>query len=193
MKHTLALLTALLLAPLAALHAAEPFLVENGQPRAEIVVANAAHEGVKRAAEDLQFHLKEISGAALPVVNAPSKEIPYQLYVGENEFTKALGYSLPGFHNSGYDILVTEHYAVFAGGPSTPSVAQKNDVEVKRYTAAAATTIRAATACGSPERASNAATSAVRRMTFWVGRDVVRNGGLRCFPSAADEVCLTNP
>ncbi len=115
MKQTHALFLSLLFTyPVSA----EPFIVKDGQPTAEIVVATAAHEGVKRAAEDLQFHLEKISGAALPVVNAPSKEVPYQLYVGENEFTKALGYSLPGFHNSGYDILVTEHYAVFAG-PTT--------------------------------------------------------------------------
>jgi hypothetical protein len=67
---------------------------------------------------------------------------------------------------------------------------QKNDVEVKRYPAATATTILAATDCGSPERASNAATSAVRRMTFWVSHDIVRNNGLRCFPRAADEGML---
>lgn len=93
-------------------------IVKNGQAMAEIVVAADAHEGVKRAAEDLQFYLEKMSGVKLPIVNAPSKAVPNQIYVGENEFTKKLGYELPKFDNSGYDILATDHYAVLAG-PST--------------------------------------------------------------------------
>jgi hypothetical protein len=43
MKHTLILIMSLLLAPLAALHAADTFLIENGQARAEIVIAEKLH------------------------------------------------------------------------------------------------------------------------------------------------------
>ncbi len=43
MKSTLTLLAAMLLAPLAVLHAADTFIVEDGKPRAEIVISDDSH------------------------------------------------------------------------------------------------------------------------------------------------------
>ena len=53
----------LLLAPLAALHAADTFLVENGQPRAEIIIAEKPARMTKLAAKELQTYLEKICGA----------------------------------------------------------------------------------------------------------------------------------
>ena len=47
-------------------------VVKNGKPAAEIVVAADAHEGVKRAAEDLAHFIKKMTGAELKIVNAPT-------------------------------------------------------------------------------------------------------------------------
>ena len=90
-------------------------MVRDGRAVSEIVVAADAHEGVKRAAEDLQFLVEQMSGAKLPIVNAPTAGVENRIHAGESEFTKALGYELPKFNNSGYDILVKGHDAVLAG------------------------------------------------------------------------------
>ncbi len=90
-------------------------LVKNGRPEADIVVAASAHEGEKRAAEDLQFFVKEMTGAELPIVNAPGNAFRQHVFVGENKFTGSLGYKLPAFQNSGYDIVVGKDHLILAG------------------------------------------------------------------------------
>jgi|GEM_PF-4082151 len=54
MKSTLTLLTALLLSPLAALHAADTFLGEDGQPRAEILISDKPQRSTRLAAQEWQ-------------------------------------------------------------------------------------------------------------------------------------------
>ena len=92
-------------------------VVKDGEACAEIVVAEDANSGVVLAANDLRLHLKLISGAGVPVVNAPSGQYSNIIYVGESKFTKELGYKLPEFGNSGYDILIKDNYAIL-NGPS---------------------------------------------------------------------------
>ena len=58
MKTMKSLLTALLLSSLAPVHAADTFLVENGQPRAEIVIAEKPARMTKLAAKELQTYLE---------------------------------------------------------------------------------------------------------------------------------------
>ncbi len=79
MKHTL--LTALLLSPLAALHAADTFLVENGQPRAEIIINDMPQRSARLAAQELQDQIVKISGARLPIVTQPSGKA-VKIFVG---------------------------------------------------------------------------------------------------------------
>ena len=70
--QTLTLLTALVLAPRAALHAADTFIVENGQPRAEIVISESPTRMQRVAAHEFRMNVEKISGARLPIVTAPS-------------------------------------------------------------------------------------------------------------------------
>ena len=58
MKHNLTLLIAFLLAQLATLHAADPLLIENGQARAEIIIAEKPARMTKLAAKELQTYLE---------------------------------------------------------------------------------------------------------------------------------------
>lgn len=90
-------------------------LVTNGQLAAEIVVDAAAPAGVQLAAKDLQDHVQRISGAKLPIVDAPSDKAANHVYVGQSEFTRKLGFTLGEFHNSGFAILAKDHHAVLAG------------------------------------------------------------------------------
>ena len=92
MKHTLTILAALLLAPLASLHAAETLLIENGQPRAQIVIAAENRPRmVTLAALELQHHIQTMSGARLPIVTSPDASLPVKIYVGRSPATDKLG------------------------------------------------------------------------------------------------------
>ncbi|MBK8037535.1 MAG: DUF4838 domain-containing protein [Verrucomicrobiaceae bacterium] len=51
---------------------AQPFLVENGQPRAEIVLAEKPTRMQRVAAHEFRQQIEKISGARLPVVTQPS-------------------------------------------------------------------------------------------------------------------------
>lgn len=96
--------------------AGDLYLVEDGQARAEIVVDQAAAPGVRRAAEDLQHYLELMTGVKLALVDRPTEDgglVP--VFVGESEFTRQRGYSLPEFKNSGYDIFADDKFAVLAG------------------------------------------------------------------------------
>jgi len=65
MKHSLRLLAALLPSSLAPVHAADTLLIENGQARAEIIIAEKPARMTKLAAKEWQTYLEKISGARL--------------------------------------------------------------------------------------------------------------------------------
>lgn len=72
MKQTPVLLITLLIAPLGALHAADNLIVENGQPRAEIVISETPTRMQRVAAHEFRMQIEKISGAQLPIITAPS-------------------------------------------------------------------------------------------------------------------------
>lgn len=51
---------------------AQPFLVENGQPRAEIIISDRPTRTQRVAAHEFRQHIEKISGAKLPIVTQPS-------------------------------------------------------------------------------------------------------------------------
>ena len=81
MKLTLTLLITLLFAPLGITQAADSFIVENGQPRAEIIIAEKPERTVRLAAQELQDYLEKISGARLPIVTKPTGKA-VKIFVG---------------------------------------------------------------------------------------------------------------
>ena len=111
--RTLALLCGLALSPLAS--AAESFLVKDGSPQAQIVVADDAPRTVRYAAQELQKYLKKISGAELPIGAAPSSKLPTTIYVGASDATKALGLNTDGLEGAGYRIATGENWMAFLG------------------------------------------------------------------------------
>jgi hypothetical protein len=66
MKRTILNLSALLLASLAALRASDTFLVEDGQPRAEMLVSDKPQRTARLAAQELQDGIQKISSARPP-------------------------------------------------------------------------------------------------------------------------------
>lgn len=75
---------------------AAPVLMENGQPRAQIVIADQPPRMARLAAEQLQTYLEKISGAKLPIVSAPNDELPYTVYVGRSAHTESLDLAADG-------------------------------------------------------------------------------------------------
>lgn len=73
-----------------------PKLVENGAPRAAIIVDAEAPPLVKLAAIELQQTIEAISGALLPIETDGDGGLPVRIYVGESAATRALGITSDG-------------------------------------------------------------------------------------------------
>lgn len=117
MKHIITL-AVLLLSSLAAVHAADAFLIENGQPRAEIVIAEKPQRSVRIAAQDLQTYLEKISGAKLPIVTEPSGVGMTKLFVGKSSHTDKLHIAADGLKNGAYRIVSGTDWMAFIGDDS---------------------------------------------------------------------------
>jgi hypothetical protein len=90
-------------------------LVKDGRVVSEIVIASDAIQAVRLAAQDLQEHLKRMSGAELPIVEAPSPGVPSRVYVGESEFARKLGFKPARFTTSGLEILAEKTHVILVG------------------------------------------------------------------------------
>lgn len=102
MKHVSSLLIALLVqTPLAALHAADTFLVKEGTANAEIVISDKPARMTKLAAKELQAYVEKISGGRLEIVAQPHPgKVP--VYVGKSRFTEELKLATDGLQNGAF-------------------------------------------------------------------------------------------
>ena len=89
-------------------------LVENAQPRAEIVIAGQPLRTVRLAAQELQDDIKTLSGARLPIVTQPSEGVA-AVYVGRSEHTDRLKISTEGLKYGAYRISVGDTWLVLIG------------------------------------------------------------------------------
>lgn len=97
-----------------ALVAAERFVVENGEPRAEIVIAEKPERSVRLAAADLRDYVQKISGARLPIVTVPSGKA-VKLFVGRSVHTEKLGISATELKYGAYRLVSGDDWMVFLG------------------------------------------------------------------------------
>ena len=70
--------------------AADQFLIKDGQPRAEIVIAEKPTRTQRLAAEELSALVQKISGAVLPIVSKPTGNLPVRILVGVSPYTEEL-------------------------------------------------------------------------------------------------------
>jgi tetratricopeptide (TPR) repeat protein len=94
---------------------AAPLLVENGEARAEIVIAETPKRSARLAAADLQLYLKKISGARLPIVFHPSPEVPVRIFVGESSHAAELGVTPEGLAAGAYRMISGEKWLALIG------------------------------------------------------------------------------
>ncbi|QIF03528.1 DUF4838 domain-containing protein [Roseimicrobium sp. ORNL1] len=94
-------------------------LVENGQPRSEIVVAENAMRPVRLAAQELQDHLKKITGAHVPIVTTPSPSSSQaqvmKIFVGRSTHTDKLKVSADGLKDGAYRMVSGDGWLALIG------------------------------------------------------------------------------
>ena len=105
----LALATAVSVCP------AGDFLVEDGEPRAEIVIAQDPPRSTRLAAHDLQTYVEKISGARLPITFTPDGDVPVQIYVGESVHAEKVGVTAEGLEAGAYRIVSGDGWLALIG------------------------------------------------------------------------------
>lgn len=93
---------------------AERFIVENGEPRAEIVIAEKPERSVRLAAADLRDYVQKISGARLPIVTTPTGNA-VKLFVGRSAHTDKLGVTAAELKYGAYRLISGDDWMVFLG------------------------------------------------------------------------------
>ena len=111
----LSLLALLLLAPLAALYAADNAIVQEGRASAEIVIAEKPARMTRLAAKELQTYVAKISAAKLPIVTQPSDEQLVKLFVGRSEHTDRRKIDASGLKYGAYRIVSGDDWLAFIG------------------------------------------------------------------------------
>ena len=113
-------------------------LVKDGVPCADIVISKHPGPGVLAAAQDLQKHIRLMSGAELKIVTPEESTMPAKICVGESSCSRKAGYAAPEFRGSGYDIWVKDSRIVLTG----PSVLHREEGRAYHGKLAAATALK---------------------------------------------------
>lgn len=120
-------LPAILAAGFAPSAAGQAFLVEDGQPRASIVIAPEPTRMQQLAAEELQKYVKKISGAELPIGTEPLADLPMTVYVGQSDYTRELGLTTEGLDFGAYRIKSGDGYLALLGNDDNYFMDQPGD------------------------------------------------------------------
>ena len=130
--HSLAIAT-VMLSFTGCLVFSEPLtLIEEGQPRAEIIIAEKPPRMVNLAAFELQRYLHKITKTRLPIVHEPTDGTPVQIYVGRSEHTDKLGVNAEGLQYGAYRIATGENWLTLIGHdfdytPPNPYPTKRNE------------------------------------------------------------------
>lgn len=84
--------------------AAAPWIVERGQPQAEIVIGDNPTRSARLGASELQTYLKKISGAQLNIVTTPTASHPIKIFVGESDAAREAGVNADGLPRDAFHI-----------------------------------------------------------------------------------------
>jgi hypothetical protein len=118
MTHTLQpvvrLLAAVLVTALAMSSAHGEVIVEKGEARAEIVVAETPARMTKLAAQELQRGLMKMSGATLPIVSERTRGTA-AIFVGTSRHTDALGLATDGLRHGAFRIESGQDWLALVG------------------------------------------------------------------------------
>lgn len=93
---------------------AESFLVKDGQPQAEIVIAEQPARTVKIAANELQTYVEKISGAKLPILTSPSGT-GVAIYIGKSPHTDKLKLTEDGLLHGAFRMVSGDKWLALLG------------------------------------------------------------------------------
>jgi hypothetical protein len=113
---------------------AAPAIVENGQPRAEIVISTTPTRVQRVAAQEFQTNVEKISGAHLPIVTQPTGKA-VKVFVGESAQNPV---KAEGLKDGAYRIRSGEDWLSLVGDDSdfTPApLTARNNADVPRLQA----------------------------------------------------------
>ena len=110
----------------------EAFLVRDGKPNAEVVIAEERPRMATLAALELQYYIQKISGARLPIVTEPGDKLPVRIYVGKSRHTDKLGVADNGLKYGAFRMMSGPDHLVLLGGdrdfvPPKPWPKRRND------------------------------------------------------------------
>jgi hypothetical protein len=103
-------------------------LVEDGIPRAVIVMDEAPAPAARLAAMELQHHVEQITGAVLEITNANTDAQGVRILIGESAATRRLGLKAEDFSPQEYLIRITEDTVVLIGRDWEDTEANRNEV-----------------------------------------------------------------
>ena len=92
---------------------AETFLVQDGKPHAEIIIAPDASRTTRLAAAELQETIQKITGAKLPIATTHGQDVG--IYVGESEHSRKLGLTADGLEHGAYRLKSGENWLALIG------------------------------------------------------------------------------
>ena len=90
------------------------FIVKDGLPNAEIVLADSPARTTRLAAKELQDYIRKISGATLAVTNVPGA-MPVKIYVGQSAHTDKLGVKPYDTKDGGYRMVSGKDWLALLG------------------------------------------------------------------------------
>jgi len=90
-------------------------IVENGEPKAVIVVAEDAPQSVAYAAAELQRYVEKMTGAELAVAAQPPAAAPGLIFVGESAGAAERGLSTDGLKPDGFRIVARDNWLALLG------------------------------------------------------------------------------
>ena len=93
---------------------AEQLIIDNSQPRAEIVISDKPLRTVRLAAQELQDGLEKISGAHLPIVVKPTAGATH-LFVGRSEHTEALKVRVDDLKDGAFRMVSGDDWLALVG------------------------------------------------------------------------------
>ena len=91
------------------------YLVHDGVPKAQIIIAPKAPTTVMLAARELRMAIWKMSGVLLPVRIREDKDISFKVFVGRSSYTDSLGISSDGCRDGGYKMLTGDDYLALIG------------------------------------------------------------------------------
>jgi len=93
-------------------------LVDDGNPCADIVIADKPPRMVKLAAEELQAYIEKISGTKLAITNVPGTNVPAHIYVGRSAETDKLKITDEGLKHGAFKMVSGENWLALVGHDS---------------------------------------------------------------------------